>query len=736
MSKTLTFLFAITTTILTGQNASWQQFYPNTTVNDLAARGNTILVATDFGLTRFDTLGNPAIYDAINSGIPFKRAVRVAVDNGENWWVAHSGGIARYDGNAWSGWDSTQTGLSFSSTNARVLRASPDGRIGVAAGSLGCAIFENNTWTTLKTTNSGLPSDNVADLAFGADGKTYFATNAGLAVWDGIDWTVYNATNTGIAGLNSCKSVAVTSTGIVWVTEGTNRVAKFEANTWTDYAPADIGLPGVGFSVEVVVDEQDRLWITFTKSISVLDGAVWTHYLDADVGCTLLQLPTNKIRPAVDGAGQFWFWTSSCDLTRFDGQVWNRMDFGNAPDLPGAVYAITQDAAGNMWFGGAFAENGEVIAKKEGDVWETFNPSELGAIVQYDDVYTAEGDVLGNVWFGMIGGDILRFDGTAWSVFNDVKLAYPQIADYWTVNSDAEGTVWFAGIMGGAVTTNLIRYKAGEWTYFPGDVLSLPSNKFIISIAFGPDNTSWFLSNGGILLKFDGVNWENIDLSNTGLPFTFAHQMAVAPDGAVWLATDAGLARFDGTTWTSYTTANSDIPSDDIYRITFDKAGGMYIGFNPVGLSANVALLRGGEWSLLLPPGFEPGFSSEPYDMFVDRDNRLWFTGFQGATPVFVYDPMLVKTKELFSSGKQLSIFPNPALDVLSLQLPDWENQRVKLRVTDAFGRQLHHQTATVKADILTLELPSGWPAGIYYLEAINEQGERQTGRFVRAVRR
>ena len=109
MSKTFTFLFAITTTILTGQNASWQQFYPNTTANDLAARGNTILVATDFGLTRFDTLGNPTIYDALNSGIPFQRAVRVAVDYGENWWVAHSGGIARYDGNNWSGWDSTQT---------------------------------------------------------------------------------------------------------------------------------------------------------------------------------------------------------------------------------------------------------------------------------------------------------------------------------------------------------------------------------------------------------------------------------------------------------------------------------------------------------------------------------------------------------------------------------------------------------------------------------------------------
>lgn len=732
-SNFFTILLALAATSLSGQNASWQQFYPNTDAYGLAARGNTILAATYFGLVQFDTLGNATYYDPVNSGLPFRQARKVAIDQAGDWWVTHPGGVAQYDGSNWTNWDTTLMGLSFWTSNATVLKTSPDGRVGVGTSTRGAAVFENNTWTSLTTTNSGLPANAVRDIAFGADGKSYFATSAGLAVLDGAVWTVYNTANTGITGFSDCKSVALTSAGIVWVTIGSNKFAKLEAGVWTEYTATGIGLTAAGFSLDLIVDAQDRIWVNYSKSISVLEAGNWTHYLESAIGCTMQLTPTNKIQPVLDGAGHYWFWSSDCDLTRFDGQIWNKMPFGgNTPELPGAVYAIAQDSAGNMWFGGDFAENEEVIARKDGDNWQTFSPIDLGVVGPSPEVFTAEGDVLGNVWFGMIGGEVLRFDGATWNVLNDVKLAYPLIGDYWTINSDSEGTVWFAGVMAGTVRSNLIRYKAGVWTYYPGDILGLPSDKFIISIAFGPNNTSWFLSNGGQLLKFDGASWETIDITNAGLPFTFARRMAVAPDGAVWLATDGGLARYDGTAWAGYTTANSDLPSDDVTRIVFDQAGGMYIGFDIVGSSASVAVLRGGVWSLIVPPGYDSGLSDEPFEMFVDRDNRLWFNGFQGSPPVFVYDPMLVFTREVFSADKQLTIFPNPGTDVLYIEVSDWENWPVQIAVRNAQGKLLYQQKKTPEDNIVMLQLPAGWPAGIYYLEAVNEKGERQTGCFVR----
>jgi len=49
--------------------------------------------------------------------------------------------------------------------------------------------------------------------------------------------------------------------------------------------------------------------------------------------------------------------------------------------------------------------------------------------------------------------------------------------------------------------------------------------------------------------------------------------------------------------------------------------------------------------------------------------------------------------------------------------------------------QQMKTIAGDIAGDFTTLELPANWPAGIYYLEAVSEKGERQTGRFVRAAR-
>ncbi len=79
--------------------------------------------------------------------------------------------------------------------------------------------------------------------------------------------------------------------------------------------------------------------------------------------------------------------------------------------------------------------------------------------------------------------------------------------------------------------------------------------------------------------------------------------LAFAPDGALWACTDNGLARFDGIGWTTMNTANSNIPSDDVGRIVIDGSGNLYILHrNP---TIQIAVYRNGEWSDLLPPGYE-----------------------------------------------------------------------------------------------------------------------------------
>jgi ligand-binding sensor domain-containing protein len=730
MKKLILLLLSGFAGALFGQNPTWEHFYPDKNANSVAARGNDILVCAngDRGFAHFDTLGNITLYDAVNSGLPFNDVSQVAIDPAGNWWFGYSNGVSRYDGVNWTNWETTPLGINFSYSNLSAIKTAPDGRVGVCTGQ-GALVFDGGNWTLLTNTNSGLPSNLVRDMAFGPGGEIYFATSMGLAVLDGTTWTVFNTTTTGITGFGDCKSVALTSSGTVWVTIGSNRFARFDNGAWTALLPSNIGLTGAGVSGKVITDAQDRVWMSFSKSISVLNDTTWTHYTDSAVGCTL-QPALIGFRMAVDGAGQLW--TTACGGLKFDGQNWEPQNLANSA-LPFTTYVITQDTAGDMWFAGMGAENYRIIARKQDDNWDAFNPFELGTNDTITEIFAAHGDTRGNVWFGMITGEVLRYDGANWHLIDTIVKKYPNIADIWTIHSGPGGDVWFACLLNGSPSGSLARYQDGAWTFFEAPNIPLPANRFIKSMAFDAGGRGWFLSSdGGTLLQYDGGNWSLVDLSANGLPATaFNRRVAAAPDGALWLASDAGLARLEGNNWTTLTTANPGPPSDNITHVAFDRAGGMYIGFEPVGTSANVAVFRGGEWSLLVPTGIEPGFFNEPFDVFVDRNNRLWFNGFQEPS-VFVYDPMLVETLEPEAPDGQITVFPNPVSDMLRLHLPGWTAQRAPLHITDARGRSLYRSSIEISAETATFRVPAEWPAGIYFLETADGQGRRLKGRFVK----
>jgi hypothetical protein len=87
----------------------------------------------------------------------------------------------------------------------------------------------------------------------------------------------------------------------------------------------------------------------------------------------------------------------------------------------------------------------------------------------------------------------------------------------------------------------------------------------------------------------------------------------------------------------------------------------------------------------------------------------------------------------LSPSLEGFTIFPNPAVGPVFVQLPpDWSDQRVHLRVTDAYGRVINDPVIMDADNLIPLDLPVGWPAGLYHVEVRNDRGERLSGRFVK----
>jgi ligand-binding sensor domain-containing protein len=702
-SLLLLIFIALFSCSLSAQEGVWTHYFGSTKAMAIDARGNDILVAA-IGLVHYDTMGNATHYHLCNSGIPSDYIDKVAIDANGDWWVNADDIIARYDGADWQTWTMGQTGLP-SSAAVRTLKVSPGNAL-YATTDAGVAIYLNGSWSVINTSNSGLPGNVVRDVAFGADGKTCFATDAGLGILDGSNWTVVNGGSTGISNLNSIFSVAVTQTGVIWVAAGTTNFNKkffsFENNTWTELIPANIGLAGAGIAARVITDHLNRTVLTFTLAVSILSEGVWTHFVDdTGFGCSVPEDILNGIAAAVDGAGQIW--TNACNLTRFDGAAWEIMPTGNSA-LTEETNAISQDTEGNMWFA---TESG--IVRFDGNAWTHFNPLDLGA--NFDAVHSIFGDPSGNVWAGlMANSEILRYDGENWAYFDTCQTLFPEPSFVWTTEAAPNGDLWFSIVPQNWYGSSLARFSDGSWTFFTPSNSPLPSGSTdMTAIAFTPDGAGWFGNGASGIFRYDGTAWETFNTGNSGLASDKIRDLALSPDGALWACTEAGLSRYDGADWTTLNASNSDIPSDNTLRIAFDDSGSLYLSYNTTG--PKLAVLSDGAWTKLIPPPLEDIFPTAPYALFVDNDDRLWFSLYQYPN-VYVYDPTPpVSTGERMPFALQITTCPNPTTGVVTLELGVPLEKETPVLVSNMQGQLVRSAVASGKQVRVDL---SALPSGIY----------------------
>ena len=703
---------------LCAQNGEWTYLAPAPDITCLAAQGNTILAGSDGGgIVRFDTSGNRSLINTANANLPSDTLKMLAIDQHGHWWMHHEAVISRYDGANTETWSAEQMGLPAASA-IRALKAAPDSSVYVATDN-GLAIFKNGAWSVLNMSNSGLTSNNIWDVAFGADGKRYFATFAtGVVIQDGANWTSYNSTNIGITFLNNIYSLAVTADGVLWMLGGQNatlllRLAKFEAGVWTNYAPNALGITPTVFFRDLSVDNNGRLYLLTNKTISNYDAGTWSHqYSFEDIGCSSI----GTVAPVFDGANRLWAQTS-CQIARFDGQRWTKPGTG----LPGAPLGyfwdgLAQGADNSIWMG---TYEGEFIARfKENDqTWEQYYPRDWGASTNH--VYSIQPTPDGDMWIGLDRAELLHYDANGnWTFFDTCTTQFP--GHYVLTSATApNGDQWFSFVViqNAPFPCGMAQYTAsGEWHFFSKNNAPLPDFFYARKIVFDSEGTAWFATTNSGLFGYDGIDWEILNSSNSGLPNNNVAYLGVAPDEAVWAAINGGLARYENQSLTFVNTSNSDIPSSQVYRVDFDQAGGMYIGYAPEPPNtpgARTAVFRNGEWTELVPPGWENTFNDAPDAFMVDRQNRLWFVENVGFG-VYRYDPMLVNDSE--PSMTQLSASPNPTSGAILLQLETPLSETSQLEVWNTVGQIVQqHELPASSETTIPVDL-SRLASGVYWV--------------------
>ena len=271
-------------------------FFVSNVTSDAA--GNVWMCAGNYGYFKFDG-------SQITQFTPNNTNFHLNQVNNISFWgtgdptIATGYGAARYAGGNWTIYNSMNAPFALDDVQHAVW--SQNTGIWVLAG--GLYRYDNNTWTTVTTANSGIPSNAVYALESNCC-SIWVGTNAGLARFDGTNWTVYNTSNSPLAfnfvtkldfGPQSDLSI-VSQSGI---TATLQKIDYHLTNNWTTYPSLQGPVHDVAYS------DSTGMWIGTSYGAYNFKNNTWTHYTSSNSG-----LPQDSVLAvAVDSMGVAWFGT-------------------------------------------------------------------------------------------------------------------------------------------------------------------------------------------------------------------------------------------------------------------------------------------------------------------------------------------------------------------------------------------------------------------------------------------
>ena len=470
------------------------------------------------------------------------------------------------------------------------------------------------------TTFDGLPSDRVQALAVFGD-SVWVGTSGGVALFTeqpSGQIAVRRSDNTASTGgaLVSNDVLAFARTGdTLWV--GTSEgLSTFVNGAWQDRSSL-LGVP-----VRSLVVHRDTLWAATAAGPRRLEGGSFVTVSSGHAGAS------NTLH--VHG-GELLSGTSAQTILRYTGTGWT--PFGAVPPSYAATTFETA-SDGTLWAGASLG-----LARYDAglNAW-TLVRSAGPAVNGAED---AAADARG-VWFatgnvvppGGQLGNVLHFDGTAWSLISSTGGSM-QSASVFAIHSDAAGKLWLghccspseprprterwdpgADLWEVLGTTNLFTIEDGPQGLVYGGSVEHGNGVYLFDEATGavvdsltPANTQGAIGPGlasnnlrGIAFDEEGRGWfahfeEGLDIwdgqgtlehnddqwehRGAGLPSQQTTAVVTTPGSLGWLGTTAGIVRVrrTGTIDTDLTDAvNDDLPSLQIQALATDAVGAVWVG--------------------------------------------------------------------------------------------------------------------------------------------------------------
>lgn len=267
------------------------------------------------------------------------------------------------------------------------------------------------------------------------------------------------------------------------------------------------------------------------------------------------------------------------------------------------VAAVLQDRDGYMWFGTL----GGGVVRYDGEEMTRFSSTDgLGQGV----VLAMLEDSAGNLWIGTGGGGLSCFDGRAFVTYTaDDGLPVDGVT---SLALDAEGNLWIGTHAG------LCRYDGRTFTTYTSEDGLV--NAQVRSLLVDRDGVVWIGGWFG-LSRFDGRAFHSFTRED-GLAVRSVEALLEDRQGRLWVAGGFynGVSMYDGELFSHHDMLSG--PDDGTWALGEDHHGDIWVG-RQEGLS----LFDGQRWT---PYGAEDGLPDGAIGaIYQDRDRNMWFgTGF------------------------------------------------------------------------------------------------------------
>ncbi|WP_242133911.1 T9SS type A sorting domain-containing protein [Aestuariivivens marinum] len=268
--------------------------------------------------------------------------------------------------------------------------------------------------------------------------------------------------------------ILLDSNGLAWVVcTPFPYLEKFNGdNNWTE-------IPVPGLFTGIVVDKDDKIWVTAHNDLYEFDGTELIGYDWSNTGMTLSAFSSI----AVDDQNNKWLGLTSgfiypgramppMYLVKFDGVQFTMLTTDCLNQVEGMIYSIDISTEGIVWMGTI----GNGLISFDGTNWEVYNSSNSG--LPHDLLWNVTVEGANIIWMSTESG-LTRFDGITWETFNLDNSIMPSN----TINSilvDDNATKWVGtekgliSFTGNNLDVSNYQYSQLQFNLFPN-----PANDFI-----------------------------------------------------------------------------------------------------------------------------------------------------------------------------------------------------------------------------------------------------------------